>query len=224
MATVPSEANGEWVTNYCNGVDAGAGAVDGGEGVQKKFMKFAADNDAKRADKARAEQVLLRARKVLGVRDVGLDAHVTLVSGTAFLAAGKDEKKEPYYSNFGTVTAAEFAKFGPNRATSVGKDILKVAKAQQHPQLVPLIPDLEKHVDLVANAGQAVENAVRDLLPFEVAELAQETALQKLVDECEVELLRVTLGRPSAKETVRTVFAIPRKESKQKDDAPVPTP
>lgn len=127
-------------------------------------------------DEVRSARITVAA--VVDVADARLDEAFSLLSGNAFLAAGRDAKKAPYANLFGTVTAVEAQRLGPPKATVYAAGLIAKLKELDHPQLNSFVPRIERL------AGE-LKKADAERAEFDQALAMHEIRRQRAVSEVE---------------------------------------
>lgn len=120
----------------------------------------------------------ITASAVVDVADARLDEEFSLLSGNAFLAAGRDAKKAPYANLFGTVSADEGRRLGVHKAKVYAAGLTTKLKELDHPQLNSFVPRIERLASELRNAA-----AERDELDQKLS--THEIRRQRLVTEVE---------------------------------------
>lgn len=140
---------------------------------------------------------------VVRVADSEWDNTVLLLSGTAYLASGKDAQQPPYSELFGTVKAAEMRELGPAKASVAGKKLATKTLALADSQLSALGQEIAAKTEALGTAESADEAAEIALLAHDVARLQLVQAIEKLGAETEAQILS---RHPGRKDLVRAIL------------------
>lgn len=218
---LPNKWSYESMLDYAVGVHAGLLAADETSQQAPLWEGLIAEGRKLRDERDDVRYATIRASARQRYLDASWDGEITLISGTAHLAAGKDEQKEPYRSTFGSVTAKEAKSFGPHRASSVGESLVLSMKKLAHAALVPFIEKFEARNKALMEAGAAREAAEKQEKLLGIDQDTYHLRLEKAAAVTEIALLRIWVDRPNAKELVTSVLGVPRAPRKRKA---VPTP
>ena len=183
-------------------------------------------------ERVKSTRAIRKAREE--ARDVWLEALATyqvahtdwyealvVLSGLIYLASGKKSTNEPYFSVFGTITAARARSFGATKAVEFGSLALARLGVLGRADFAAATATLQAAQNILvpaATARRAAYEALR-LHNLHRVRLIEET--QTAVNETEIEILKAFPGKESR---VRDVLAPPRadekKEEKEASSAP----
>jgi hypothetical protein len=210
MPVLPSTWSLESLLAYCWGVEAGLLANDDTASLAPKWVAHIGLVRKGRDARDDARQKTARAEARTRVFDARFDSQIVFFSGTAYLAAGKDAKAEPYHSLFGTVSAKDAIGLGAGKATIFGSQIIATATHLAHASLMALIAPFKLIVEKLGAAGDERRAAAQAEKLHDIDRERLVEATEHLAAETEIALLKIFLGQAGAKDLVRSILAVPR--------------
>jgi len=194
----------EWLRDYVRGVIAGTEARDALKPLAVPWRAMDGRLKAARDERDEARFAHIGAIRRYAVLRVDFLAEVTTLSGTAYLAAGKDADAPPYSALFSTTKAADFDELGFNNLRDKSDDLFTKLDKINHPKLSDETATLRALYGPLVEAGEARKAARRALIPFESTRAALVIEVEELGDRTEAAILSQFPGK---KELVRAVLA-----------------
>ncbi len=179
----------EGLIEYGIGVQAALEASEGLEALSKPSQSAESKCEAARADRDAARKAVIKASAKVRVARRAWSQTLTGVSARSFELANKNARQEPHNTLFGSTTAAQAKKFGPQRAVAFGKDVLSVGKPFKLPaleeRLAPFSAENQRLSGLAAQHADA-EDASQS---HEAVRVTLRTGLQDLIGKTEAAIL-----------------------------------
>lgn len=152
-------------------------------------------------DEARANRITTSA--IVDMTDAQFDEQVSLLSGSAFLASGRNAKQAPYVNLFDPVSARDAQKLGAHRATVFADRLIAKLVEMNHPQLNPFIDVLKTVSGDLKKSAAARDEADQVLTTHELRRQRLVTALEALISGTG---LRLATHFPGQKRLVETLI------------------
>jgi|GEM_PF-2424162 len=201
---IRDSASIEYLREYVQGVSAGLDARDATKSLVPTWLaldgKLKAARDVR--DDARFERV--RTIRRYGVVKTDFLNALTTLSGTAFLASGKDASAVPYSLLFGRRRAEDVRELGFNNLRDFADTFFVSAQDVRTPQLAPIIAATQAAFALVFTAGGARQAARVALVSHENRRAELVIEVEDLADDTEAKVLTAFPGR---RELVRTLLS-----------------
>lgn len=139
---------------------------------------------------------------------------LTVLSGLIYLAAGKKSTHEPYFSVFGTITAARARSYGAAKAVEFGSLVLARLRVLDRADFAAATAAFQAAQDILVPAGAERRKAYEALRLHNLHRVRLIEETQAAVNETEIEILRAFPGKESR---VRDVLAPPRADEKKEE-------
>lgn len=201
-------------------VAAGLEADDSTRHLAAEWNQFVALLDAVIADQRAAEDLLVKARALVGASHTHFNRALGQLSAEAFHVSGKRAKAAPYAPLFGNTTAKKAREFGPDRAVPFAEELIRRTRKLGTTELQPVANALEFRTMQLSRAAfeRAGSRGERRDFDLEKARLIEEGEARLLnTERALVELF------PGDDDTIRElispyVFSRPKRTSKKADE------
>lgn len=197
-------------------VAAGLEADDSTRHLAADWNDFVALVDVIIADQRAAEDLVVKARALVGASHTHFNRALVQLSSEAFHVSGKRAKTGPYAALFGNTTADKARRFGPDRAVPLAEDLIRRTRKLGTAELQSPADALEYRTMQLSRAAFERSGSRGERRDFDLEKA-------RLIEEGEARLLRTERALvelfPGDDDTIRElispyVFSRPKRTKK----------